>query len=212
MSSPRYPHSGLPLTPSLFGELTLQLVPTESPVNRKELCELVSTHHAERGGEPARGSLVSVAKKALQNLQKQGRAEATGVPGYWRIAPDPLAVDLDQPLDLGVGNETLYVYFFPAYRDQAAYLGRDTWPIKVGMSTTDAGLRMRDQVGTAMPERPVVGMLYRTDDARTLERLVHSTLRTRGRHLKDAPGSEWFLSSVQEVRSIIEFSHEEESA
>lgn len=200
-----YRYEGVPLTPTVMAGLITELAPEGVPVTRAELLRLATEHHESGGGLPTRGSSVSTVKKALQQLQEAGRAEQLAVRGYWRIKGDALEVGVDHPIEEGEGDQTLYVYFFPAYRDQAAHLGRKEWPVKIGMTASESASRIRDQIGTAMPEKPMVGLLYRTDDAAGLERLVHSTLKARGKHLTGAPGKEWFMSSVQEIRDIIEF-------
>lgn len=126
--------------------------------------------------------------------------------GHWRFT-EPMSPDkVNEPVQLGEGAGAVYVYYFPAYRDQAAYLGRGVWPMQIGMTAAgEVSLRVRDQVGTAMPERPIVGLIYRTGSAANVERLLHATLEERGRRIGDAPGREWFLTSLSEIREIMEF-------
>lgn len=97
------------------------------------------------------------------------------------------------------------MYYFPAYRDQAAYLGHEDWPLKIGRTAGEVGYRIKDQGTTAMPEDPIIGMIYRTDDATSAERLLHAMLTQRGKHVSGAPGKEWFMTSVREVREILDF-------
>ena len=201
-----YAFEGLPLTPAVFAAAAVQVAPEGAPISRTDLIDLVVDLHETGGGLPPRSAVSLVAKKGLAEMQAAGLAELAGVRGYWRIRSARASAAEEAVIEFGEGREAVYVYFFPAYRDQAAYLGREAWPIKVGMSTGDVALRTRDQCGTAMPEPPIVGLIYRTHDARSMERMVHSTLKARGKHLADAPGAEWFCSSVAEVQSIIEFS------
>lgn len=195
----------MPLTPKVFAEVTKELIEPGAVVHRRDLIELVSKHHEEHGGLPTRSDLTTVAKKALNGLQEAGHAQGGDVPGYWRFPVGTKPSDPDVTIEVGEGPETVYVYYFPAYRDQAAYLERDDWPMKIGMTTGGHALRVRDQVGTAMPERATVGLVYRTDDAKNAERLLHSTLRSRRRHMVDAPGTEWFMTNLDEVRDILDF-------
>jgi hypothetical protein len=71
------------------------------------------------------------------------------------------------------------------------------------MTKTAVGLRVSGQVATALPERPVIGLVVRTDRARDLEQAVHGVLRVRGQHRGDVPGSEWFDSNPSEVETIV---------
>jgi len=201
MSSYRY--QGVPLTPTVFASLTRELFPEGTTIARIELIRSVLDEHEKRGGLPSRGVMVSAAKKALAMLADAGEAEPIAR-GYWRITPAVSPVAITEPVVFGSGPEAVYVYYFPAYRDQAAYLQRDSWPMKIGMTKGEVSLRIKDQCGTAMPELPIVGMIFRTENAANAERLLHSTLHTRGRHLS-GPGKEWFLTSVAEVRDILDF-------
>lgn len=201
-----YPYAGIPLTPAVFLELAPTLFELGVPVERIEIVRKVVDHHVAGGGLPPRSSATMVAKKALSTLQQDGRAEQTAVRGYWRFTSGSLAAEGDRnPVIAGEGPECVYAYYFPAYRDQAAYLGNTDWPIKIGWTAGEHEVRIRDQVGTGMPETPVVGLIYRTKDARNVERLLHSTLRARGKHMDTAIGKEWFCTSLTEVKAILDF-------
>lgn len=199
-----YEYEGAPLTPAVFAALTLELIEPNDVTSRGDLIRLVTARHEELGGLPARGSLASTAKKALADLAARGRAVAP-VHGHWRILPSLAAEGPDETVEFGAGPESVYVYYFPAYRDQAAHLGRDAWPMKIGMTTGEVPHRVRDQCGTAMPELPVVGLIFRTDNARLAEKMLHTSLESRGRRMADAPGKEWFMTGLAEVREILDF-------
>lgn len=211
--STEYAYKDLPLTGAMFAVLIKEISEPGAVVSRKDLIVSVDEHHQKNGGLPARGTLLSAAKKGLQMLQRDGMARQAGVPGYWVVTDQPApgaaaqAVE-DEPelVEFGEGPEVVYVYYFPAYKDQAAYRGHKHWPLKIGMTTSEVQPRIRDQVGTAMPEAPVIAMLYRTVDAADVERVVHSALRARKRKVAKSPGNEWYLSSVSEIQEIIEFS------
>jgi hypothetical protein len=201
----KYRYAGVPLTPSVFAEMALKVIPRDQPISRPRLIELVHEAHQAAGGAPPTGSLIYVAKKALAHLAKDGYAQNL-TPGHWRFT-EPLSPNtIAEPVQLGDGRGAVYVYYFPAYRDQAVHLDKDSWPMKIGMTAAgEVPLRIRDQVGTAMPERPIVGLIYRTDSAANAERLLHSTLEARERRIVDAPGQEWFLTSLSEIREILDF-------
>lgn len=204
-----YRNVGIPLTPAVFAELLLELVEPGRPHARADLARLVGDEHAKRGGLPARGDVSTTAKKALSELQRRGLAEQIGsTRGYWRVVEKVAPAD-SGPLEFGDGPESVYVYYFPAYRDQAALLGHNEWPMKIGMTKTAVTPRLRDQCGTAMPEEPVLAMVYRTEDASNAERLLHSTLIARDRRIKGAPGKEWFQTSLTEIKAILDFTNGE---
>lgn len=196
-------YESVPLTGAVFAALVVESS-RGKVVSRADLVREIPLTHEQRGGLPARGDVTSVAKKALADLAKRGAASPVSQ-GFWRINGDLTADGPEETVEFGDGAESVYVYYFPAYRDQAAHLGRERWPMKIGMTAGEVQPRLRDQCGTAMPERPTVGMIYRTDAAKTAERLLHSSLETRGRRMADAPGKEWFLTSLTEVKEILDF-------
>lgn len=218
-----YKYQGLPLTPNVISELARELL--KAPVfRRSQLIGVVEQYHSDNGGAAAR-SLTSATKKALRNLVDAGLLEPTGAYGYWRWITPPEAdveengissVDDERDeLDLadctvveGTGSGSVYVYYFPSYRLLAEFRRDERWPVKVGMAALgDAKIRITDQQRTAMPERPVVAYVRRSNTPLKLERLVHAVLFCRGRQLDDAPGSEWFSSSPEEVKSIIDWAY-----
>jgi len=103
---------------------------------------------------------------------------------------------------VGQGDGFVYVYYLPAYAAMAASEGKKTWPCKVGRSSRDPVLRIMSQARTALPERPEIALVMRTNDSSALESALHSILRLRGRWRFDSPGSEWFDTSPDEVLSI----------
>lgn len=217
-----YKYQGLPLTPNVITDLAGELLKTPM-FRRSELIAAVEQYHSENGGAAAQ-NLTSATKKALRNLVDAGLLEATGAYGYWRwiTPPDGNGEENDSVVDEeteelfltddtivdGTGSGSVYVYYFPSYRALAEYRREERWPVKVGMTTLgDAKIRISDQQGTAMPEQPVVAYVRRSNTPLKLERLVHAVLFYRGRQLGDAPGSEWFSSSPEEVKSVIDWAH-----
>lgn len=189
--------------PTVFADLVPQVTDPGETISRSALAQRVVGHHEVNGGLAANGVATFTAKKALSMLQANGSVEQTAAKGYWRIL-ERLEPTEAGPLEFGIGAEAVYVYYFPAYRDQALYLGRDEWPMKIGMTKGQVAFRIREQCSTAMPEEPVVGLIYRTDVAATGERLLHSMLDTRGRRLA-GPGREWFSTSLTEVKNILDY-------
>lgn len=226
-AAPAYKYRNLPLTPNVIAELASELMATPM-FRRAELISAVEQHHLENGGAATITNLTSATKKALRNLVDAGLLEATGAYGYWRwiTAPDATVetsvtsdAEETEELDLtddtiveGTGTGSVYVYFFPSYRQLAELRQDERWPIKVGMTSLDnAKIRISEQQGTAMPEQPLVAYVRRSDTPLKLERLVHAVLFYRGQQLDDAPGSEWFSSTPEEVKSIIDWAHGSET-
>jgi hypothetical protein len=219
--------TGAPLEPMLFEELAVELF-TDQTVTRQTLCDEVVRVHRERGGLPPTRNPASTAKAALRRLQKRGLAAPAVGKGRWNIGPAgdapshvPLAPGLglaDQPGPLAVptrtvtadrvtghGQSYVYLYYLPVYRTMAEQAGADTWECKVGMTTVDPLGRVIAQAGTALPERPRVALVIRTNQAAVLETAIHAVLTLRGRKAQSAVGSEWFLTNADEVEAIADW-------
>ncbi len=101
-----------------------------------------------------------------------------------------------------IGEENLvapsvYWYTFPAYRKSDG-----AYPIKVGRGNNPQ-MRIGQQV-TAMPEQPVILGIFEHNDISNLERALHSVLTLRGKKKKDSPGSEWFITTPEEITELIQ--------
>lgn len=192
-----YPFAGCALTPSVFVEIALELADNR-PVKRADLVRRVVDHHLAQGGEPLATDPLRVAKRALERMEAAGLATSTIGHGVWSIG-----VRTEKPVELL--NEYVYCYYLPAYRLAAERSGDPAWPHKVGMTRASVSSRIAAQVGTALPERPVVVLATEVKNAAAIERAIHSVLDARGRRISDAPGAEWFVTNAEEVREIIEF-------
>ena len=73
-------------------------------------------------------------------------------------------------------------------------IGKEFWACKIGSVET--------QAPTEMPELPEIRLILKTDDPENLEQILHNILMFRGKHITDAPGKEWFMTSPSEVEDI----------
>lgn len=103
--------------------------------------------------------------------------------------------DEEEAGDTGI-QPAVYWYTFPAYQAEFG-----PYPIKIGRGI-DPLARIRTQV-TAMPEQPVVLGTHGHADPANLERALHSVLILRGKRKSDAPGTEWFMTTPEEIVSLI---------
>ena len=115
--------------------------------------------------------------------------------------------DSQIPIDetLGTGNETVYVYYYDAYRQLAETRGQKHWPCKVGMTSQQTISRIFSQTGTAYPESPHIAIEFKCNDAKGLENVFHSVLSFRKRKVESAPGNEWYYTTLEELKEIFEF-------
>jgi T5orf172 domain len=109
---------------------------------------------------------------------------------------------------IGEGRESVYVYYMKTEYELAKLQSRPTWLCKVGRTVGEPDLRILTQGAlTAHSEVPIVPLVFKTEDSRNLERLIHAALAFSGRHRRGAPGTEWFDVNPSEIESLYESFH-----
>lgn len=213
MADSTYQYFGQTLSRAIFAELIAELYAGQV-VENGELTKRVADHHQKRGGKPPAGDLNRLAIKALRQLRDEDRAAnlRKGVNEIFSAerAPAPKTKTKRQTSSLtpqeviGEGKGEVYAYYFPAYKQLAEARGEDRFPVKVGKAIDQtAASRVNSDVSrTAVPERPVLALVMRTDSPSKLETYLHMGLEARGLQLHDITGNEWFLSSPEEVRRL----------
>jgi hypothetical protein len=94
----------------------------------------------------------------------------------------------------------IYAFSFPSIIKDAAY------PIKIGKTAGDVEARIQEQSkGSASFEQPKLLGKWSVKRVGPTELAIHNTLKARGKHKEDAPGREWFNTTVGEVKAILEF-------
>ncbi len=224
-SQDRYEYIGLPLTPAIAEELIREKFSGEVTA-RQTIVEEVNRTHISRGGKPAEAvDLARLVKRALEHLRQSGFAENPST-GYWRIGPESPEIEADNSLVQAVpigptvespvvadlilgtrenGNGALYVYYLPAYRLQSEAEKANVWQCKIGRTDRDPLARILAQAATALPEKPHVALIVYHKYPIALEAAIHGVLTLRGKKIDDSPGKEWFLTSPEEVRELVEF-------
>lgn len=109
-------------------------------------------------------------------------------------------VDISGMEYIGNGAEFIYVIYLPLYRKRAESQGETTWECKIGSTTNDVGVRISQMT---FPEKPKIALIIRTDDCKTLEDKIHDRLKKQGKHIPDALGKEWFMTSPDEIERIV---------
>lgn len=229
-----YKFSRVNLTPSVAEELIL-LKLQSGQLRRSQIIADALNHHKTMGGLPCNGDITSTFKKALSNLIKKGKVHTPVVGLYFLseesdsaqsksskdvqsstdvskgIKSEEEVIDSDSinkikaQKTVGSGNGCVYLYYFDAYGKIAQSKGEGVWLCKIGLSDGEAGIRISSQVGTALPEVPILALEIKTDEPSTLEAAIHSVLTLRGKWSKSSPGSEWFITNPDEVLEIFEF-------
>lgn len=101
---------------------------------------------------------------------------------------------------LGIGTEYVYAIYPSDLRIDSIINGRKHFPLKVGKTNNIA--RRVAQLSEAGPNTLTIGILFKTDDATSLERFIHGRLKQQGQFLSIPGRKEWFLSNLYQVTSL----------
>ena len=204
----RYKYFDKRLTPKMARELILDLCAGQT-LPKKDIVRKVDNTHVEHGGRTAETKVHPVTN-ALNHLKKMSLADNVDT-GIWRIdaeADDEAIDDVDDESNDGVrqigsGNNSVYVYYYPTYKHHAELRGEETWPCKIGRSEYQNPIhRILEQAGTGMPEKPEIALVIQTNVPVEVEKAIHRLLDRD--HMSDASGTEWFITNPNRVEEIYE--------
>ena len=214
-----YPYRGVELKPHMLCELAEKHFSPGSILQRKWLIDDAPRIHLELGGRPTTADATSQAKKARSTLLS-GDWEEAGY-GSIRRMGDPRSISGDELLEqidktsgsdiltaaewFGSGEQIVYCYTFPSYIELAALKGEDRMPMKIGKTSSSCLDRVSFQCGVSNPEQPVIPLAIRVENATAYERAIHRILIIWNRWIDDAPGTEWFKTSKNEIISVVRF-------
>lgn len=209
-----YKFSGVELTPAIFSKLLIELFDGKQFKRTTAIDEVVKFHQ-DKGGLLGKKEYVSVFKKACQMLSEQGLVNRGY--GTWRLnyqvletkvlkEKPPEGNDLFVPEKIiGDGTESVYLYYYDTYRKYAETNSKCIWECKIGRTEQDPLNRIFNQAGTCYPEMPIVALVIRCENAVYLESALHGIFRFKNRWIKTAPGTEWFLTSPDEVEKLYQY-------
>lgn len=215
-----YKYAGIELTPSVMAELIVVFF-SGKQFKRKDALKKCIDFHRSNGGILEHDNYVQTIKKALASILK---AENKGY-GVWYVGSvseetgivdetennndnnqkeaecrDEVRILSDKTI--GYGDQSVYVYYYDAYRKLADLEGKNVWECKIGRTDTDPIQRIMSQAGTCYPESPHIALLIYCDNSSILETTFHNIFKMRKKWLKNAPGTEWFLTSPEEIENI----------
>lgn len=109
------------------------------------------------------------------------------------------AVEEDSDVEF---NGWIYAFTFPAIKK-----ANEPFPIKVGLTrNADVETRVLGQCkGAGFFEKPEILGRWKVKRVAQIEDAIHAVLKARGLWKEDAPGDEWFITTPNEVQSIIIF-------
>ena len=207
----QYEYVEKPLTPRIAQHLILELFAGQT-VQKQEMMRIVEETHQERGGLPSQAQRNNPVTLALYNMRQEGQATKLGENNNWLISSstqDDDSVDsepdnLEPEKIIGSGKQSVYLYYFPAYRRLAELQDEEVWACKIGKAKNDPLIRISSQTRTALPEYPTVGLIIKTNEFALMETTIQNILKLQGKHIRNAPGTEWFLTSPSEVERVYE--------
>lgn len=127
--------------------------------------------------------------------------------GWYRMPTGEQPVDnnedeIDEEIADEAGPTTdgwIYAFTFPELVKDEAF------PIKIGMTIRDVDERVADQCkGSAFFSKPKILQSWNVQKVSLTERTVQGLLKLSGQWKADAPGSEWFVTTLTEIERIIE--------
>lgn len=135
---------------------------------------------------------------ALHLLKSWGEVMSTDVRGMFVLSD--VAVEQEEEEEAEeeghILSGSIYAYTFPSLKGSM---------IKVGKATGEVHERIKQQLGTANPEAPVVLKVWNDTNIGAMETAIHGILKARGKWVDAPRAKEWFRASVEEVDAIIHF-------
>ena len=221
---------GVPLQPGHIRTYILQIPDRVEAYRRSELVDFAVEQHRLKDGLDSVSDPTTQTKKVLGELveggwlervgnglyRKTGKAETLGTDDeFMPVDGLPPLKKMNQPkkdekketetlqaeLEIGSGSEVVYGWYFPTYKELAAFKDQETWPIKIGRSESDSMSRIMDSIGQS-PEKPVLAFLHHVDDSRESEKWYHISMKVRGKHIDHSIGDEWFVSNPSELLNL----------
>lgn len=95
----------------------------------------------------------------------------------------------------------IYAFTFLALINQ-----QGSFPIKIGMTVNDVQQRVMSQCkGSAIFDNPTILGQWKVTRVGFVESAIHKVLAARGKWRENVPGTEWFETSIDEIKSILDF-------
>lgn len=166
-----------------------------------------------RAQAPGDDSLGSIVRYYVNFLSKNlGRYESLGN-GRFRVhAPNISEASISEAALVDAAIESndeeanefggwIYAFSFPSIVKAV-----EAFPIKIGKTVGSVEDRVSDQVkGSAAFEQPIILGRWQVRRVGPSEMAVHNILKARNKWRENAPGREWFDTTLIEVESIIQF-------
>lgn len=130
------------------------------------------------------------------------------------VSRDAHLIEPTAEMVLGMGPESVYVYFYETYRQCAVANEATRWPCKVGRCNGDPAPRVFSQAATALPEFPTVALLLPDSLPNESESFVGRSAQRSKRHKAIAEASELRhrTSSLSNGQILLKFQEQVDAA
>jgi hypothetical protein len=127
--------------------------------------------------------------------------------GWYRMPTgEKLSGDTDDGIDEEIAEETgpltggwIYAFTFPELVSDKPF------SIKIGMTIRDVEERVADQCkGSGFFSKPIILRSWKVNKVSLTERTIQSLLKLSGQWKADAPGAEWFVTTLPEIERVIQ--------
>jgi len=199
--------------------LVASLVFKYGPLSTREIEQLVECHNQTGKYGNAETIYSNVGQAANKLFNERRLISFSSITGLWykfsdknfhkaksklriEISRDSHYPDSTDPKDLyvkqfGIGSGYVYVVYSTDLRIDSIINGYRHFPLKVGKTSNI--VRRIAQLSESGPNALTIGVIFKTDDASSLERFIHKKLHAQGQHLYIPGRKEWFLSNLSQV-------------
>ncbi|MDH4451168.1 MAG: GIY-YIG nuclease family protein [Rhodoferax sp.] len=160
-------------------------------------------------GKPA--SVINTIKWYVPFIAKNTKQLTPMGEGMYRL-PDAIDIEEveaqaeDEALEDDVSEASVSEGYIYAFSFPALIKPQGDFPIKIGMTVNDVQQRVASQCkGSAIFDNPKVLDSWRVNRVGFVESAIHKVLAARGKWREGVPGTEWFDTTVGEIKAIIDF-------
>ncbi len=117
-----------------------------------------------------------------------------------------LEVAIESALDAGDQEAGEFEGWIYAFSFPLIVKDDEPFPIKIGKTTQNVEARITSQAkGSASFQNPVILGQWPVKRVGPTELAIHNTLKARDQWLEDAPGQEWFKTTINSIEAIVTF-------
>ena len=216
-----YNYKGIELMPSVIADIIVAFY-SGKLFRRSVVLDEIIEFHRKNGGVTNKNEYASAYKRACL-VQLKDKIVNKGY-GMWYVMPDEVSENesIEEEIEsseiedgnnndesfqqsdkvIGSGDKAVYVYYYDTYKQCAELQGNSVWACKIGRTDTDPISRVFGQAGTCYPELPHIALIIHCPNSSIIETTLHNILKLRGKWIENAPGTEWFITSPEEVENI----------